>query len=212
MTLISGSARERGTMSTVLERNASGIFTVPIETRFLSGRCVFVEGEITQGKAVEFAKQMLYLNREAPGKTISVFINSPGGEVGAGLVMYDILRGSRSPVRMFCLGQAYSMAAVLFSAGTEGRYMLPHAKLLLHEPLVSGGIGGSTSSIRTLSDSLLEIRETMNRILQEHTGRSEEEIEKAVSYDHFFDAEESVAFGLCDRVADFGEMLSLSGT
>ena len=121
--------------------------------------------------------------------------------------MYDVIQASKAPIRMFCIGRAYSMGAVLFACGNHGRYMLPHSELMLHEPLLGNRVGGNSSSIKSISESLLETKRKMNQILSKHTGKSEEEVEKATSYDHYYSPEESKDFGLCDQIVDFSVIM-----
>lgn len=185
-------------------KSSNGISVMPIETRLLAIRKVFVEGEIDSSMAFEFVKQILYLNQEDNSAPIDVLINSPGGEINSGMLMYDVIQSSKAPIHMYCLGRAYSMAAVLFASGNHGRYILPHSELMIHEPLLGNRVGGSTSSLKSISDSLLEVKRKMNQILAKHTGRSEEEIEQATSYDHYLSPDEAIAFGLCDKVVDIG--------
>ena len=132
---------------------------------------------------------------------------SPGGEVSAGMLLYDIVQTSKAPIRMFCVGSCYSMAAVLFASGKYGRYMLPNGELMLHEPSLENCVGGSSSSIKSISESLLETKNKVNGILAKHTGKSLEEIENASSYDHYFSPTESIEFGLADAVVDFAKMM-----
>lgn len=188
-------------------KSSNGITLVPMDSRLLVGRKIFIEGEINPETACEFVKQILFLCAEDAGAPIDVLINSPGGEINSGLLMYDAIQDCPAPIRMFCLGRAYSMGAVLFACGNHGRYMLPHSELMLHEPLIGSQIGGSSSSIKSISDSLLEARKKMNRILAKHTGKTEEELEKATSYDHFFSAEEAKGYGLADGIIGFGEVI-----
>lgn len=189
-------------------KSSNGISLVPMETRLLAKRQIFLEGEINQEMACEFIRKVMILTEEDAEKPIDVLVNSPGGEIGAGLMLYDVLQSSRTPLRLFCIGRAYSMAAVLFASGQSGRYMLPNSELMLHEPLLGNRVGGSSSSIKSISDSLLETKRKMNMILAKHTGRTEEEIEKITSYDHYFRAEESVSFGLCDAIVGFDKIMS----
>ncbi|MCD8133034.1 MAG: ATP-dependent Clp protease proteolytic subunit [Clostridiales bacterium] len=176
------------------------------DSKLLSRRKVFIEGEIDNTTACEFVKKIMILTQEDPEKEIDVLINSPGGEINSGMLIYDVIQASRAPIRTFCIGKAYSMAALLFSSGNHGRYMLPHGELMLHEPLLGNLVGGNSSSIRSISESLLETRRRINQILAKHTGKSEKEIEKATEYDHFFSPEESVDFGLCDEIVDFSRI------
>lgn len=184
-------------------KTSGGITLVPMETRLLANRKVFIEGEINHETACNFMKKIMTLTTEDNSASIDVLINSPGGEISAEMLMYDIIQASKCPIRMFCVGSAYSMGALLFASGRHGRYMLPNSELMLHEPLLGNRVGGNASSIRSISDSLLETRKKMNGILAKHTGKSEEEIEKATGYDHYFSPEESVDFGLCDKIVGF---------
>lgn len=194
-------------MNNVLIKSSNGITQVSADSRLLSQRKVFIEGEISPEAACEFIKKIMVLNTEDSGKPIDVLINSPGGEINSGMVMYDVIQASKAPIRMFCIGRAYSMGAVLFACGNHGRYMLPHSELMLHEPLLGNRVGGNSSSIKSISESLLETKRKMNQILCKHTGKSEEEVEKATSYDHYFSPEESRDFGLCDQIVDFSMIM-----
>lgn len=188
-------------------KSSNGITLVPIESRLMAGRKIFIEGEIDAEKACEFVKEMMLLNAEDPQKPIDVLINSPGGEINSGMLMYDVIQTSKAPVRTFCVGRAYSMGAVLFACGNHGRYMLPHGELMLHEPLLGNRIGGNSSSIKSISDSLLETKRKINQILSKHTGKSEEEVEKATCFEHYFSPEESIEFGLCDQIIEFDKIM-----
>lgn len=181
-------------------KSSSGITLVPIETRLMADRKVFVEGEINHESACEFVKKIMLLNAEDKSKPIDVLINSPGGELNSGFMMYDVIQSSSAPIRMFCMGHAYSMGAVLFACGNNGRYMLPHSELMLHEPLLGNRVGGNASSIRSISESLMEAKNKMNHILAKHTGKSVDVIEQETSYDHYYSPEESIAFGLADKI------------
>ena len=191
----------------VLIKSSNGISQISADSKLLSQRKVFIEGEITPEAACEFIKKIMVLNEEDSSKPIDVLINSPGGEINSGMVMYDVIQASKAPIRMFCIGRAYSMGAVLFACGNHGRYMLPHSELMLHEPLLGNRVGGNSSSIKSISESLLETKQKMNQILSKHTGKSEEEVEKATSYDHYYSPEESKDFGLCDQIVDFNMIM-----
>lgn len=191
----------------VMIKSSNGITQVSADTKLLSRRKVFIEGEISPESACEFIKQIMVLNEEDSVKPIDVLINSPGGEINSGMVMYDVIQSSKAPIRMFCIGRAYSMGAVLFASGNHGRYMLPHSELMLHEPLLGNRVGGNSSSIKSISESLQETKRKMNQILSKHTGKSEEEVEKATGYDHYYSPEESKDFGLCDQIVDFSMIM-----
>ena len=188
-------------------KSSNGITLVPLETRLLAQRRILISGEIDSESACIFMQQVMLLVSEDPNKPIDVLVNSPGGEINAGLLMYDIIQSSKVPIRMFCTGRAYSMGAVLFASGNHGRYMLPHSELMIHEPLLGGRVGGTSSSIKSISDSLMESRKMLNGILAAHTGRTVEEIDEATAYDHYFNPEESVEFGLCDKICAFDCLL-----
>lgn len=188
-------------------KSSNGITLVPVDSRLMADRKVFFEGEIDDNSACEFVKKIMYLNSEDNSKPIDVLINSPGGEINSGMLMYDIIQSSEAPIRMFCMGRAHSMGAVLFASGNHGRYMLPHGELMIHEPLLENRVGGNSSSIKSISDSLLEKKRKMNQILAKHTGRSEEEVEQATSFDHYLTPEESIQFGLCDEIVDFRKIM-----
>ena len=194
-------------MSTpVLLKSSSGVQTVALDSKLMSDRRLFITGEINADSAMDIFKQMMLLNLENDKAPISVFINSPGGEIDNGLLIYDAIVDSKAPVRTFCSGCAYSMGAVLFTCGKE-RYMLPHSKLMLHEPLLGGKIGGNASSIKSISESLLESKAMINKLLAFHTGKTEEEMDELTSYDHYFSAQEAVEMGLADGIKNFKEMV-----
>lgn len=188
-------------------KSSNGITTMPIETKLLSNRCIFLEGEINSDSALEIIKALMLLIKEDATAPINLIINSPGGEINAGMTIYDAIQSVETPIRMFCVGKAYSMGALLFLSGKSGRFMLPNSELMLHEPLLSGKIGGNTTSIKELSDSLIKTREKLNNIIAKHSGRSLEEVEKATDHDHFYSAEESIEFGLCDKIVPFTTLL-----
>ena len=188
-------------------KSSNGITLVPLETRLLSERKLFLEGEINQEKACAFVQKILFLCKEDDEKPIDVLINSPGGEILSGLLIYDCIQSCKTTIRMFCMGIAYSMGALLFASGNHGRFLFPHSELMLHEPLLGNRVGGNASSIRSISDSLMESRNKMNQILAKHTGKTIEEIEEATSFDHYYSPEESVAFGLADAVIGFEKLM-----
>lgn len=188
-------------------KSSNGISLIPIDSRLMAVRKIFIEGEITPESACEFIKKVMLLNREDSQSPIDVLINSPGGEINSGMLMYDVIQSSQAPIRMICIGRAYSMAGILFAGGIHGRFMLPHSELMLHEPLISNRLGGNSSSIKSISDSLLETKNQLNEILSKHTGRTIKEIEEATGFDHFFSPEESIEFGLCDGMISFSSVL-----
>ena len=191
-------------------KSSNGIAVMPAETKLLtSNRCIFLTGEINQESALEFVKSLMILTTEDSSKPVNVLVNSPGGDVNAGMLIYDTIQSSIVPVRMFCLGRAYSMGALLFLSGPNGRYMLKNSELMLHEPLIGGKVGGNTTSIKEISDSLIKTRDKLNKIISEHSGKTIEEVEKATDHDHYYTAEESLEFGLCDEIVDFKKIMEV---
>lgn len=189
-------------------KSSNGITLVPLESRLLSERKIFLEGEINEARAMEFVRELMYLAGEDAEAPISILIHSPGGQINSGMLIYDVVQSCPAPLRMYCLGKAYSMAAVIFASGRQGsRYLFPNSELMVHEPLLGNGIAGNSSSIQMVSESLLEARDKMNRILVKHTGKSEEEVEEAVKGGRYFQAQEAIRFGLADHMAEFSDLL-----
>lgn len=197
------------TNSKIYERNSGGIGEVYLSSKLLADRIIFLTGEINHDLANDVLMKILYLRKQDAKKPIAIVVNSNGGLVEAGLMIYDIIRESKTPVFTYCCGCAYSMAAVIFAAGHK-RYILPNSKVMCHEPLISTGVGGSSSAMKSISDGLIETKRKMDQILAELTGKREEEIAKATSYDHYFTAEEAVEFGLCDKIITINEMLEVA--
>lgn len=180
--------------------SASGIREVALTTRHLMNRNIFINGEINSQTANDFLSQFLFLIGEAD-KEIDIYINSYGGEVNAGLMIYDLIQDAQLPINIICTGMAASMAAVLLAGGQKGRrFILPHSKTMIHEPLITGGVGGSATSIRNISDSILETRRIVNGILAKHTGKDIAEIDEATAFDNYMNAEKTVEFGICDTI------------
>ncbi len=179
--------------------SSHGTREVSLSTRHLMNRTIFLNGDIDSDMANDFLSELLYLE-ESP-EPITIYVDSRGGEVNAGLMIYDAIQGSGLNINMVCTGIAASMAAIIFAGGQKGRrFILPHSQVMIHEPLISNGVGGSATSIKNISDSILETREILNRILSDHTGRTTEEIAKATSFDNTMNAEEAIKFGLCDSI------------
>lgn len=187
---------------TIEVESAQGIREVSLETRHLMKRRIFINGTIDDELANNFLSQMLYLQQESK-EPITIYINSPGGNVNAGLVIYDCIQACEVEVNTICVGMAASMAAILFAGGQNGhRYILPHSKVMIHEPLLSNGVGGSATSIKNISDSILETRELVNGILAKHTGKTLKAVNKATSFDNYMNAKEAIEFGICDKILD----------
>ena len=184
-----------------LEESCDGIREFGLKTKHFTNRKLFLTGEITEETANDFVSEILYLSQS--DEPVDIYINSPGGSVNAGLVIYDAIQSceGKIPINMYCIGMAASMGAVILAGGQKGRrFILPHSKCMIHEPLISGGMGGSATTIKKTAESILETKEITNSILAKHTGKSVEEIDEATSFDNFMNAEEAIAFGLCDEI------------
>lgn len=182
--------------------SAHGTREVSLATRHLMNRRIFLTGEITAEEANIFLAQLMYLESEGDGP-VTIYINSLGGEVNAGLMIYDAIQASKLDIRIVCTGIAASMAALILAGGRNGkRYILKHSRVMIHEPLIQGGVGGSATSIRHISDSILETREIVNGILAKHTGKTVEEVNQDTRYDNYMNAEEAVDYGICDEILE----------
>lgn len=185
----------------IIRETSAGDFTYDIRDEMLRRREVECVGEINAQSVYSLCRQLRYLQQQDPDAGITMYINSPGGEVTSGLALYDVMQAVSCPIRTVCMGHAASMGAVLFAAGKE-RDILPHGRVMIHDPLISGGLGGSALAIQDISKDLLKTRETLCGILARHTGKSIKEIYRKTAKDAWFDAGEAVAFGLADRVVD----------
>ncbi|WP_164172803.1 ClpP family protease [Ruminococcus flavefaciens] len=184
--------------SVIVEECRGSRDTDIITQQFKNGR-LFLVGPIDHRMAVDFISAMLVLAEEK--KDAEIIIDSPGGEISAGLMIYDVLRSYKYKITMYCTGLAASMAAFILAAGQKGRrFILPHSQVMIHEPLISSGFGGSATSIEKTAKSILETKAVLNKILAEHTGRSVNEINKATQDDNFMTSEEAVEFGICDEI------------
>lgn len=158
-----------------------------------------LNGSITQETPSEVGRIMMYLSEEK--KPLRIMINSGGGEVIAGLAIYDMIQSYPYDIDMFCIGKAASMAAVLLAGGRPGhRFILPHSSVMIHEPLIAGGMGGSASTIEKTAKSILSTRDTLNGIIAKHTGKTLKEVNKATETDNWMTAEEAIKFGICDEI------------
>ncbi|MFO0856682.1 MAG: ATP-dependent Clp protease proteolytic subunit [Phycisphaerales bacterium] len=170
-----------------------------IDELLLENRVVFMIGEINQSSAARVMMQMLYLENQGRGKDINLYINSPGGAVDDTLAIFDTMRFLTSPVNTYCIGRAYSGGSVLLAAGAKGkRYILPHAKVMIHQPY--GGITGQAEDIRIQAEQIIKMKQELIRILSECTGKSTDDVRRDSERDKFFSAEEAVAYGLADEV------------
>jgi ATP-dependent Clp protease protease subunit len=170
-----------------------------IDELLLENRIVFLIGEINQASAARVMMQMLYLENQKRGQEINFYINSPGGAVDDTLALYDTMRFLSSPVATYCLGRAYSGGSLLLTAGAKGkRYMLPHAKVMIHQPY--GGITGQAEDIRIQAEQIIKAKAELTRIIAMHTGQAVETVQRDSERDKYFTAEEAVKYGLADEV------------
>ena len=183
----------------VVERTSSGERTYDLYSRLLDDRIVFLSGEINDALANTIVAQLIYLEGKDPTKDISLYINSPGGSVSAGMAIYDTMNYIKCDVSTFCIGMAASMGAFLLSSGTKGkRFALPNSEIMIHQPL--GGAQGQASDIKIHAEHILRTKAKLNRILAENCGKDMAILERDTDRDNFMSAEEARAYGLIDKV------------
>ena len=186
---------------TVIEQSGRGERAFDIYSRLLKERIIFLVGPVNDQTANLVVAQLLFLESENPDKDIFLYINSPGGSVSAGMSIYDTMNFIKPDVSTLCLGQAASMGAFLLSAGAKGkRFALPNSRVMIHQPLISGGLGGQASDIEIHAKELLKLKAKLNQLLAEHCGRTLDELERDTDRDNFMSAEEAQAYGLIDQV------------
>ena len=183
----------------VVEQTSRGERSYDIYSRLLQDRIVLLGGEVNDESANLIVAQLLFLQAQDAKKEISMYINSPGGSVTAGLAIYDTMQFISCPVATYCIGQAASMGAVLLTAGAKGkRFALPNARIMIHQPW--GGAEGKASDIEITAREILRLKEKLNEILAAHSGRTMEEVVRDTDRDHFMSADEACAWGLIDKV------------
>ena len=183
----------------VIEQTPRGERSYDIYSRLLKERVIFIVGQVEDHMANLVVAQLLFLESENPDKDISLYINSPGGSVTAGLAIYDTMQFIKPDISTLCIGQAASMGAILLAAGTKGkRYSLPHSRVMIHQPL--GGYQGQAMDIEIHAKEILKIREQLNQLLANHSGQSIETIDKDTERDNFMGADTAVEYGLVDEV------------
>lgn len=184
---------------TVIETTGRSERVYDIYSRLLKERIIFLGTEINDVVANTVVAQMLFLEYEDPDKDILLYINSPGGSVTAGLAIYDVMKYVKPDVQTICVGSAFSMGAILLAAGTKGkRFILPHGKVMLHQP--SGGAGGQSSDIQIHAREIVKTKRELNTILAEATDKTVEQVEKDTDRDMYMSAQEAVAYGIVDEV------------
>ena len=182
----------------IIKETSDGIYTVAIQDEMLLDRQITLIGEIEASSASSAIKQLLHLESEDPMAPITMLVSGPGGSVDSGMAIYDVMQGVSCPVNTVCMGTAASMSAVIFAAGAK-RSILPHGRVMIHDPLMTS-IGGSATSIKETAENLMNTRQTMAEILAAHTGRTVDEVLEKTSSDTWLDAREAVEFGLADEI------------
>lgn len=183
----------------VIEQTPRGERSYDIYSRLLKERVIFIVGQVEDHMANLVVAQLLFLESENPDKDISIYINSPGGSVTAGLAIYDTMQFIKPDISTLCIGQAASMGAVLLAAGTKGkRYSLPHSRVMIHQPL--GGYQGQATDIEIHTKEILKIRKQLNQLLADHTGQTIETIDSDTERDNFMGADQAAKYGLIDEV------------
>lgn len=185
----------------VIERTARGERSFDIYSRLLKERIIFMVGQVEDHMANLVVAQLLFLEAENPDKDISLYINSPGGVITAGMSVYDTMQFIKPDVSTMCIGQAASMGAFLLNAGAEGkRYALPNSRVMIHQP--SGGFQGQASDIDIQAQEILKIKQRMNELMAKHSGQSVDKIKEDTNRDHFLSATEAKEYGLIDQVVE----------
>jgi ATP-dependent Clp protease protease subunit len=183
----------------VIEQSSRGERAYDIYSRLLKDRIIFMGETVHDSMANTIIAQMLFLESEDPDKDINLYINSPGGSVTAGLAIYDTMQYIRPDLATICMGQATSMGALLLAAGAKGkRYALPHARVMIHQPL--GGVQGQATDIEIQAKEIMKIKDLIHKILVKHTGQTLERIRQDTERDYFMDVQEALRYGIVDRV------------
>jgi len=189
----------------VIEQSSRGERAYDIYSRLLKDRIIFMGEQVQDSMANTVIAQMLFLESEDPDKDINLYINSPGGSVTAGLAIYDTMQYIKPDISTICMGQATSMGALLLAAGAKGkRYALPHARVMIHQPL--GGVQGQATDIDIQAREILKIKDLIHKILVKHTGQPMEKLRQDTERDYFMDAGEAMRYGIVDRIIIEREM------
>jgi len=187
----------------VVEQTSRGERSYDIYSRLLNDRIIMLCDQVNDTTASLVVAQLLYLESQDTEKDISLYINSPGGSITAGMAIYDTMQYIKCDVSTICIGMAASMGAFLLTAGAAGkRFALPNSEIMIHQPLISGGLSGQCTDIKIHSDHLVRTRQKMNEMLAKHTGQALETIERDTERDNYMTAEEAQAYGLIDKVID----------
>jgi len=190
----------KGKNTDFLDGMKGALIGAEMEEQFLGSRRIFLWGEVCDESAEDIVKKILFLDSSGEGD-ITIYINSPGGVISSGLAIYDAMRGAKSDISTVVMGQAASMGAVLLCAGTKGkRAAWPHARVLIHQPLISGNMYGPASDIQIQAEEMLRTRENLNKILAEHTGQTLQKITEDTDRDYFMSAEEALGYKIVDKI------------
>ena len=186
----------------VVEQSAHGERSYDIFSRLLNDRIIVLSEDVNDTTASLVVAQLLYLEGQDPDKDISLYINSPGGSISAGMAIHDTMQYIKCDVSTICMGMAASMGAFLLASGTKGkRFALPNSEIMIHQPLIGGGgLSGQATDIQIRTENLLRTKENLNRILSENTGKSIEDIRRDTDRDNFMTANEAMEYGLIDKV------------
>jgi len=187
----------------VVEQTSKGERSYDIFSRLLKDRIIYLGEDVNPTTSSLIVAQMLFLESEDPDKEISFYINSPGGSITDGMAIVDTMNYIKCPVSTICVGLAASMGSVLLTCGAKGkRFATPNSEILIHQPLISGGLAGQTTEIKIHADHMVKTREKLNKLLSEKTGQSLEQIEKDTERDHYMTAQEALEYGLIDEIID----------
>ncbi|MBR6624342.1 MAG: ATP-dependent Clp endopeptidase proteolytic subunit ClpP [Ruminococcus sp.] len=187
----------------VVEQTSRGERSYDIFSRLLNDRIIMLSDQVNDATASLVVAQLLYLESQDPEKDISLYINSPGGSITSGMAIHDTMQYIKCDVSTICVGMAASMGAFLLAAGTKGkRFALPNSEIMIHQPLISGGLSGQCTDIKIHSDHLVRIRQKMNEMLAANTGKSLEQIQLDTERDNYMTAQEAMEYGLVDKVIE----------
>lgn len=189
------------TMPYVIQKEEGKDYQYDIFSLLLKDRIIFLNGVIDDAISDSVIAQLLYLNSIDNEKEISLYINSPGGSVTAGLAIYDTIRYIKAPVHTIAMGLAASMASLLLASG-DRRSLLPHTKVMIHQPLISEGVGGKETDISIIAKDLTTTRKTISKLLSKHTGKSIKQIERDIENDRYMTAEEALGYGMADNIIE----------
>ena len=187
----------------VIEQTSRGERSYDIFSRLLKDRIIFLAEDVNSTSASLVIAQMLFLESEDPDRDINFYINSPGGSITDGMAIVDTMNYIKCPVSTICVGMAASMGSVLLASGEKGkRFATPNSEILIHQPLISGGLSGQTTEIKIHADHMVRTREKLNKLLSDRTGQTIEQIEKDTERDHYMTAQEALKYGLIDGILD----------